>query len=88
MVDLAIGFTVGAAFSAIARSLVDDIVMPFVALLLGGSSINDFYILLREGSEPGPPPEFPGAPVDSSANTAVVAFGLLQARQLFTTIRY
>lgn len=31
MVDLAIGFTVGAAFTAIARSLVDDIVMPLSA---------------------------------------------------------
>jgi large conductance mechanosensitive channel len=67
MVDLAIGFTVGAAFTAIARSLVDDIVMPFVALLLGGSSINDFYILLREGSEPGPYPTL----VDAQATGAV-----------------
>ena len=55
MVDLAIGFTVGVAFTAIARSLVDDIVMPFIGLLLGDSSLNDFYILLREGTEqPGP----------------------------------
>ena len=55
MVDLAIGFTVGAAFTTIAKSLVDDIVMPVVGLLLGESNFNDFYILLKEGVEqPGP----------------------------------
>lgn len=54
MVDLAIGFTVGAAFTAIAKSLVDDIVMPFVLLLMGGTSVEDFYVVLREGSEPAP----------------------------------
>lgn len=54
MVDLAIGFTVGAAFTAIAKSLVDDIIMPLVGFLLGEGGINEMYILLREGSEPGP----------------------------------
>ena len=55
MVDLAIGFTVGAAFTVVAKSLVDDIVMPVVGLLLGESNFNDFYILLKEGVEqPGP----------------------------------
>jgi large conductance mechanosensitive channel len=55
MVDMAVGFTVGVAFSAIARSLVDDIIMPFVGLLFGDSQFNDFYILLREGAgQPGP----------------------------------
>jgi large conductance mechanosensitive channel len=36
VVDMAVGIVVGAAFGAISRSLVDDVLMPPVGLLLGG----------------------------------------------------
>lgn len=36
VVELAIGVAVGGAFTSIAKSLVDDIVMPITSLLLGG----------------------------------------------------
>ena len=35
-VDLAIGVIIGGAFGKIVTSLVDDIIMPFIGLLLGG----------------------------------------------------
>ena len=55
VIDLAVGFTVGVAFTEIARSLVDDIIMPVVSLLVGRAEFSDFYILLKEGPEtPGP----------------------------------
>ncbi len=52
ILDLTIGFTVGAAFSTIARSLVDDIIMPFIAYLTGGFNWESRLIVLRE-SESG-----------------------------------
>jgi large conductance mechanosensitive channel len=55
LVDLAIGFTVGAAFSTIARSLVTDIIMPPVGLLLGRSDFSDLFVVLRPGPEAAPP---------------------------------
>jgi large conductance mechanosensitive channel len=55
VVDLAIGFTVGAAFTTIARSLVDDLLMPPVGLVLGRSDFSDFYWLLRADTEAAPP---------------------------------
>lgn len=55
LVDMAVGFTVGAAFTSIARSLVDDVVMPPVGLLLGRSDFSDLFWLLRAG-ETAPPP--------------------------------
>lgn len=55
VVDLAIGFTVGAAFTTIARSLVDDILMPPVGLALGRTDFSDLYVLLRHGTEAAPP---------------------------------
>ena len=55
VVDLAVGFTVGAAFATVARSLVDDIIMPPIGLVLGGSDIADMFVVLREGSEAAAP---------------------------------
>lgn len=55
VVDMAVGFTVGVAFGAIARSLVDDIIMPVVGLILGRADFNNIFFVLRAGPEqPGP----------------------------------
>ena len=55
LVDLAIGFTVGAAFTTVARSLVDDLLMPPLGLVLGQTDFSDYYWLLRDGdAAPGP----------------------------------
>jgi len=55
LVDLAIGFTVGAAFTTVAKSLVSDIIMPPVGLLLGGVDFKDLFWVLREGEAAAPP---------------------------------
>lgn len=55
LVDLAIGFTVGAAFSTFAQSLVDDIIMPPLGLLLGRTDFSNAFWVLREGEEVGGP---------------------------------
>jgi large conductance mechanosensitive channel len=51
LADMAIGFTVGAAFSTVAKSLVNNIIMPPVGLLLGGMDFSDLFIVLKQGSE-------------------------------------
>lgn len=54
VVDMAVGIAVGAAFGAIAKSLVDDVIMPVVGLVLSGVEFSDLFHVLRPG-EPGPP---------------------------------
>lgn len=54
VVDMAIGFTVGAAFTTIAKSLVDDIIMPPVGLATGGVDFSDLFIVLKHGTKPLP----------------------------------
>ena len=49
VVDLAVGFIVGAAFSAIVKSLVDDILMPPLGLLFGHADFTNFFITLSGG---------------------------------------
>ncbi|MBO6575952.1 MAG: large conductance mechanosensitive channel protein MscL [Rhodothermales bacterium] len=55
LIDMAIGFTVGATFSTVVKSLVDDIIMPPVGLLLGETDFSDAFVVLRAGPETEPP---------------------------------
>ncbi len=51
LIELAVGFTVGAAFTSIARSLVDDILMPPISLILGDVDFSNRYLVLRSAKE-------------------------------------
>lgn len=46
MIDLAIGFTVGAAFTTVVKSLVNDIIMPPIGLLTGNADFADHFWVL------------------------------------------
>lgn len=48
IVDLAVAVVVGAAFTAIVNSLVNDIIKPFITWLLGSEDMSDLVVVLRE----------------------------------------
>jgi large conductance mechanosensitive channel len=50
VVDMAVGIVIGAAFSTIVRSLVDDIIMPPVGVLTGGVDFSNMFITLGPNS--------------------------------------
>lgn len=54
-VDLAVGVIIAAAFGAIVKSFVDDMVMPPIGLLLGNIDFSNLYILLKPGTTIAPP---------------------------------
>lgn len=54
LIDLAIGFTVGASFSTVAKSLVNDIIMPPISALLGQTDFSNTFMVLRQGLPSGP----------------------------------
>ncbi|MGH7556182.1 MAG: large conductance mechanosensitive channel protein MscL [Gemmatimonadota bacterium] len=54
MLDMAIGIIIGAAFSPIVKSLVDDVIMPPIGLLLGDVDFTNLFAVLEEGSPAGP----------------------------------
>jgi large conductance mechanosensitive channel len=54
VVDLAIGIMIGGAFAPIAKSLVDDVIMPPVGLLFGKVDFKNLFLQLGEGHPPGP----------------------------------
>jgi large conductance mechanosensitive channel len=51
VIDLAVGIIIGAAFTAIVNSLVNDIIMPPIGLLLGGIDFTNFFIILKGTSQ-------------------------------------
>jgi large conductance mechanosensitive channel len=55
VVDLAVGFTVGVAFTTVVKSAVDDLVMPMVGLMVGRVEFSDLFFLLKPGPEISPP---------------------------------
>ena len=50
VVDMAVGIIIGAAFGAIVKSLVDDLIMPPIGLLLGNVDFANLFIVLKEGA--------------------------------------
>ena len=47
VIDLAVGIIIGAAFTAIVNSLVNDVLMPPLGLLIGGIDFSDFFVTLK-----------------------------------------
>jgi large conductance mechanosensitive channel len=54
VMDLAVGVIIGAAFGAVVKSLVDDVIMPPIGLATGGVDFSDKYVLLKEGAAAAP----------------------------------
>ena len=73
VVDMAVGIAVGTAFAAIARSLVNDVVMPVAGLLLDTADFQDLFIVLQEGTQPGPYPTLAAA---QDVGAVTVNYGL------------
>ena len=46
VIDMAVGIIIGAAFTAIVQSLVNDIIMPIIALVTGGLNFSEWVIPL------------------------------------------
>jgi large conductance mechanosensitive channel len=75
LIDMAIGFTVGAAFATVAKSIVSDLLMPPVGLALGSADFADLFWLLRPGAET--PPPYATLADAQAAGAVTVNWGLL-----------
>ena len=48
VMDLAVGLIMGAAFTSIVKSLVDDVIMPPIGWIMGGVDFSDLFITLSD----------------------------------------
>jgi large conductance mechanosensitive channel len=69
VVDMAVGIVIGAAFSTIVRSLVDDIIMPPLGLVTGGVDFSNMFVALNGE-------DYPSLAAAKQAGAPTVNFGL------------
>jgi large conductance mechanosensitive channel len=69
VLELAVGVIIGAAFGAVVKSLVDDVIMPPVGLATGGVDFSDKFLLLKAGTKAPPPYASIAAAKDAGAVT-------------------
>ena len=50
VVDLAVGVVIGSAFTKIVNSIVNDLIMPFVGIILGGLDFSNLVITIGDAS--------------------------------------
>jgi large conductance mechanosensitive channel len=68
VIDLAVGIIIGAAFTGVVNSLVNDIIMPPIGMLLGGVNFADLFISLNGQS-------YPSLEAAQAAGAPVIAYG-------------
>jgi len=84
VVDLAVGFILGGAFSTIVKSLVTDILMPIIGMLMGGVNFsglfialnNESYASLADAQEAGAATINYGIFIDNVISFIIIAFAL------------
>jgi len=69
VVDLAVGIVIGAAFTTVVNSFVNDLLMPPVGLLLGKVDFANLFVNLSGGS-------YPSVAAAKAAGAATLNYGL------------
>ncbi|MBQ3498730.1 MAG: large conductance mechanosensitive channel protein MscL [Clostridia bacterium] len=68
VIDLAVGVIIGAAFQAIIKSLVDDLIMPVISIFTKGVDFTNMFVVIGEG-------EYDTLAAAQEAGAAVFAYG-------------
>src|SRR6187397_723993 len=84
VVDMAVGIIIGAAFSTIVKSLVDDIIMPPIGVITGGMDFSNMFVALNgehydslaQARQAGAPTMNFGLFINSVISFTIVAFVL------------
>jgi len=91
VMDMAVGIIIGAAFTAIVKSMVGDLINPIIGLFMGGVDFSNLFVVLSGG---GP---FASLTEARDAGAAVFAYGafimavinfLIIAFVVFMLVRY
>ncbi|WP_029284414.1 large conductance mechanosensitive channel protein MscL [Pedobacter sp. R20-19] len=92
VMDLAVGVIIGGAFGKIIDSVVNDLVMPLVAALIGKPDFSNLYLVLRgavpEGTALADAKKIEGAAIFAYGNFITVAINfILLALVIFMMIK-
>ena len=87
VVDMAVGIIIGAAFTTIVRSMVDDIIMPRIGVVTGGVDFSNMFVALNgehydslaQARQAGAPTVNFGVFINNLISFTIVAFVLFMA---------
>ena len=69
VIDLAVGIIIGAAFTAIVNSLVNDVIMPPIGKITGGVDFSNLFLVLGSG-------DYPSLEAAKAAGAATINYGV------------
>ncbi len=75
VIDLAVGVIIGGAFQSIVKSLIDDLIMPFVGLATGGVNFSDQFAILKLAEGVAKGTTYPSLAAAKEAGATVFAYG-------------
>ncbi|MCL4109747.1 UNVERIFIED_CONTAM: hypothetical protein GTU68_018474 [Idotea baltica] len=79
VMDMAVGIIIGAAFTAIVKAMVDDLINPIIGLFMGGVDFTNSFVVLSGDAE--------YASLEAAREAAVINF-LIIAFVVFMLVRY
>ncbi len=82
VLDLAIAVVIGNAFNAIVTSLVNDVIMPFVGIIIGGIDFTDIAITYKTSSI------MVGNFIQSIINFLIIALSIFVMIQVFQKLSH
>ncbi|MDE6563715.1 MAG: large-conductance mechanosensitive channel protein MscL [Muribaculaceae bacterium] len=88
VVDMAVGVIIGAAFGKIVTSLVNDIIMPVVGVLTGGTNFSEYKWVIKEGVTQGTEIITPEVAVTWGAFVQTIVDFLIIAFCIFVAIKF
>jgi large conductance mechanosensitive channel len=95
VVDMAVGIIIGAAFSTIVKSLVDDIIMPPIGVVTGGVDFSNMFVALNgehydslaQARQAGAPTINFGVFINNVISFTIVAFVLFMVIKAMNKLR-
>ena len=93
VVDMAVGVIIGGAFGKIITSLVNDIIMPGIGVLTGGTNFSEFKYVIQQGVMNGEEVVTPevaitwGAFVQTIVDFLIIAFCIFLAIRVMQNMR-
>lgn len=88
VVDMAVGVIIGAAFGKIVTSLVNDIIMPVIGVITGGTNFSEYKWVIKEGVTQGTEIISPEVAVTWGAFVQTIVDFLIIAFCIFVAIKF
>ena len=76
VIDMAVGIIIGASFTGVVNSPVNDVIMPPLGWILGKVDFSNLYLILPKSINLGEFPSYPSLDAAKAAGEVTISYGL------------